>query len=151
MSYKEQKMIATIVKENRKKLGYTQQEVSDITKISLRSIQRIEKGTVMPRMHTLKALSESLDFPLDVLRPAEDYPNAPQRVSIYRKLILSISSSLIIVLLSFAFVAQSNRFPETNFEVLIYCTSVVAVISIILVKIWDPKKMALPDKTVNKH
>lgn len=58
MSYKKQKMIATIVKEKRKTLGYTQQEVSDITKISLRSIQRIEKGTVMPRMHTLKALSE---------------------------------------------------------------------------------------------
>jgi len=151
MSYKEQKMIATIVKEKRKELGYTQQEVSDITKISLRSIQRIEKGAVMPRMHTLKALAESLDFSLDVLNPDESHSNAPGRVSIYRKVILSISSALIIVLLSFAFVAQSNRFPETNFEFLIYCTSIVAVISIIWVKIWDPKKIVLPDKTLNKH
>ncbi len=151
MSYKEQKMIATIVKEKRKELGYTQQEVSDITKISLRSIQRIEKGTVMPRMHTLKALSESLNFPLDVLRPAKSNSNAPQGGSIYRKVILSISCSFIIVLLSFAFVAQSNSFPETNFEFLIYCTSIVAIISFILVKIWDPKKIALPDKNINDH
>lgn len=144
-------MIATIVKEKRKTLGYTQQEVSDITKISLRSIQRIEKGTVMPRMHTLKALSESLDFSLDMLNSEESNPNVLERVSFYRKLILSISSSLTIVLLSAAYIAQSKRFPETNFEFLIYCTSIVAVISIILVKIWDPKRIAFSRKTENRH
>lgn len=140
MSYKEQKMIATIVKENRKKLGYTQQEVSDITRISLRSIQRIEKGTVMPRMHTLRTLSESLNFSLDFLGQEEPELNTQKKVSTYRKFILSISATLTIVLLSAAFVAQSNSFPETNFEFFIYCAVIVGIISVVLVKIWDPKK-----------
>ena len=50
-------MIASIVKEGRLAKGYTQKEVSDLTGISLRSIQRIENGEVEARTYSLKALS----------------------------------------------------------------------------------------------
>ena len=63
----DQNMIANIVKERRMHLKYTQQELADKSKLSLRSIQRIEKGEVIPRMHTLKALSDSLNISIDLL------------------------------------------------------------------------------------
>ena len=48
MNVKKQKMIAEIVKEYRAIKGYTQKELADISNISLRSIQRIESGEVVP-------------------------------------------------------------------------------------------------------
>lgn len=54
MNEKLKNMIASIVKEKRQELNMTQQELADLTNLSLRSIQRIEKGEVMPRKHTLK-------------------------------------------------------------------------------------------------
>ncbi len=38
-----------------------------MSSISLRSVQRIEKGEVMPRMHTLKVLANCLDFSLEAI------------------------------------------------------------------------------------
>ncbi|MBT34595.1 MAG: hypothetical protein CMO01_33450, partial [Thalassobius sp.] len=72
MNKEKQKMIATIVKEKRINLNYTQKELADISNISLRSIQRIEKGEVTPRMHTLKILSNCLNFSLDFLNKSEN-------------------------------------------------------------------------------
>ncbi|RZS93892.1 helix-turn-helix domain-containing protein [Aquimarina brevivitae] len=72
------KVIAEVVKSRRVALGLTQQEVADLTKLSLRSVQRIEKGEVVPRMHTLKMLAQQLDFSLENL----DESNAkPQKFS----------------------------------------------------------------------
>ena len=43
------KDIANLIKEGRAIQGYTQQELSELTGISLRSIQRIENEEVLPR------------------------------------------------------------------------------------------------------
>lgn len=52
----------------RNTLGYSQEELSQFSGISLRTIQRIEKGVVHPRGHTLRALAECLKVELSVLK-----------------------------------------------------------------------------------
>jgi transcriptional regulator with XRE-family HTH domain len=54
--------IGSLIKQSRIKKGYTQQQVADMTQLSLRSVQRIEKGEVMPRQYSLDALANQLEF-----------------------------------------------------------------------------------------
>lgn len=51
--------------EARKNKGFSQEELAFAAGLSLRTIQRIEKGRVRPRLHSLKALAEALDCSLD--------------------------------------------------------------------------------------
>ena len=146
MSYQKQQRIATIVKEKRKSLGYTQKEVSDLTNISIRSIQRIEKGTVVPRMYTLKTLATALNFSLDNLNLEVKSVETKEKPPRYWKLLQSVFYSLMVVLLFAAFVAQSSNFPETNFESLIACAFMVLTLGIILMIIWQPKRLLIPPK-----
>ncbi len=53
------------ITELRKGLSMTQEELSNQTGISTRTIQRIENGTVVPRLVTIKLLSETLDYDLN--------------------------------------------------------------------------------------
>ncbi|MGC9342396.1 MAG: helix-turn-helix domain-containing protein [Bacteroidales bacterium] len=50
--------IATV----RKARGLTQEELVDICNLSVRTLQRIESGEVIPRSYTLKVLSEALEY-----------------------------------------------------------------------------------------
>ncbi len=49
------------LKENREKLNLTQEELSDKSGISVRTIQRIESGNE-PKGHTLKILAKTLEI-----------------------------------------------------------------------------------------
>ncbi len=149
MNNEKQKMIATIVKEKRIHFKYTQQELADISKISLRSIQRIEKGEVIPRMHTLKALSGCLNFSLDFLDRNDS--TVQKEVLLFRRIIISILIVLTVLLLSAAFIAQSSTFPETDFEFIIYCISVVGILSFILLNLWSKKSISLQNNTASKN
>ncbi len=54
--------------EYRKLRGLTQQELADQTGVSLRTVQRIEKGEVSPRPYTLRQLKQALDIPAQTLQ-----------------------------------------------------------------------------------
>lgn len=136
MNNAKQKLIADLVKEKRMFLGYTQKEVSEMSRISLRSIQRIEKGEVMPRMYTLKLLAKCLDFSLDSINNTESKNS--KRGNKY-KITLSLSFIVLPALLFAAYIAQSSIFPETNFELLMACFFILSLISIFLLKIWSRK------------
>ena len=56
----------------RKAKGLTQEELAEKCNITARTIQRIESGQVQPRTHTIRQISESLDF---------EYFNATDRLS----------------------------------------------------------------------
>ncbi len=58
----QQKIIAA-----RKNKGFTQEELADLTKITPRTIQRIESGESVPRNFTLKAIAVALDMPFENL------------------------------------------------------------------------------------
>lgn len=133
MDMVKRKLIADLVKDKRMRLGYTQKEVSEMSSISLRSIQRIEKGEVMPRMHTLKILANCLDFSLDAINVAK--PVDDKSLDKY-KITLSLSAIILPVLLFAAFMAQSSTFPETTFELLIAWFLILSLIFILLLKIW---------------
>lgn len=59
--------IGTLIKELRLKKGITQEELAYRTEISVRTIQRIEKGEVDPRAYTLKAIASALDVDFELL------------------------------------------------------------------------------------
>lgn len=50
-----------LIKELRIKKGLTQEELADLTKLSTRTIQRIENGDVDPRAYSLQMIAKALD------------------------------------------------------------------------------------------
>lgn len=134
--------IARAIRDGRAAKGLTQQELADLTGISLRSVQRIEGGEVLPRAYTMRVLGEKLDLgdltagltasDANVASPAD----APRQLNKPRKVILTIGIGLLLFFVAAAFVAQSRRFPETQFEGLLYWGAVLAVYVAVLFRIW---------------
>lgn len=56
----------------RKQAGLTQQQLADQAGLSLRTIQRIEKGSTKPYGHSLQVLAEALDHPLEAFTAMEE-------------------------------------------------------------------------------
>jgi transcriptional regulator with XRE-family HTH domain len=127
--------IARLVKEGRSAKGVTQQELSEKAGISLRSVQRIENGEVLPRPYTIRVLAEQLGF-LEALEAGRAPVREKRKLNQPRKLIISIGLGLLLLLGALAFVAQSARFPETDFERFLLWGGVVAVYTIVLFKVW---------------
>lgn len=51
----------------RKKKGLTQEQLAELTNITVRTIQRIENGDSVPRSYTLKAIAAALDVTFEEL------------------------------------------------------------------------------------
>jgi len=60
-------MIGQKIKELRLLKGLTQEDLAEQTRLSVRTIQRIESGDVDPRTYTLSLLAEALDVELETL------------------------------------------------------------------------------------
>ena len=60
-------MIASVVREGRIAKGYTQKELSELSNISIRSIQRIENAKYSVTLDTLISIAEALNIPLKKL------------------------------------------------------------------------------------
>jgi len=56
----------------RRKKGLTQEELADLTSVTVRTIQRIEAGQTTPRSYTVKALATALDTTFEELMSMED-------------------------------------------------------------------------------
>ena len=130
MENEKQKMIASVVKAKRTDLNYTQQELADLCKVSLRSTQRIENGEVYPRQYTLNELSKNLNFSLDILKAKGNVNQITPKSDLAKKRIMSLTLILGTILLSTAFVAQSSNFPETNFELYLFYTAILGFLSL---------------------
>ena len=131
--------VAGLIKEGRAAKGYTQQELADLAKISLRSVQRIENGEVLPRQYTLRVLAEHLEIKLKpTVREAGQATGSPKKAGLSktRKWILTVASGILLLLLTGAFLSQSAHFPETDFERLLLWSGVVGVYAIALFRIW---------------
>ena len=155
MKQNQQEMIAALVKEGRMAKGYTQKELSQLSNISIRSIQRIENGDILPRTYTLKTLAGILEQPFEeftkilqsqthILEEINDtetarHPKPALSINKKQRIILSAGICLAIVFFSWAFIAQSPRFPETTFELLIFSGIVLLLVTGILFLIWRNK------------
>ena len=142
-------MTATWLKEGRLSKGLTQKELSERSNISVRSIQRIENGDIVPRSHTLKTLAEILGLSFEtfmqsarsqnVVIPEGEEVEAATGITRAQRIILSIGVCLIIIFLAWAYTAQSARFPETSFELFLFMAGVLAVITAALFVVWRKK------------
>jgi transcriptional regulator with XRE-family HTH domain len=128
--------LAKLVREKRTAKGITQQELADMAGISLRSVQRMENGEVLPRSFTLRVIAEKLDF--DIAPTTKDGIIPPTAPGINRphKLILTFGIGLIILLGTAAYISQSAHFPETDFERFILWGGVISVYTFILYRLW---------------
>jgi transcriptional regulator with XRE-family HTH domain len=134
--------IAEAVKTARLQKGYTQLELSQLSGIGLRSIQRIENGAVQPRLYTVKALAGHLYLQFNSIELNSETPDQTiekaerPKLNRQQKFIFTIGSGLLLLLASGAFLSQSVRFPETNFELFSFWTTITATYLLILIKIW---------------
>lgn len=55
------------IKEKRKERGMTQEELAELSKINLRTVQRIENGETTPRGNSLNSICEVLEIDLSEL------------------------------------------------------------------------------------
>jgi transcriptional regulator with XRE-family HTH domain len=162
MDQSSKKRIGQLIKEGRATKGYTQQELSELTGISLRSIQRIENKEVLPRSYTMRLLADQLGItgslvtastvspeiaapktasassalaspaPLPSLNPTVRSP----RLNKTQKIILSIGTGVLLILGASAFIVQSRKFPETEFESLLLWMSIAAFYLFVLFRLW---------------
>jgi transcriptional regulator with XRE-family HTH domain len=145
-------MIATLVKEGRLAKGYTQKELSDLSNISIRSIQRIENGEIIPRSYTIKTIAEIIGVPFEAFTKAAPKSSIslnenndielqqPPLINKPQRIIVSVGVCFTILFLAFAYIFQSAAFPETTFELLVYCAMVLLLITVLLFFIWRHKK-----------
>ena len=140
-------MTATWLREGRLSKGLTQKELAERSNISVRSIQRIENGELIPRSYTLKTLAGFLELSFEEFmanarrqhveigdQDIEVSTNRPQRI------ILSIGLSLVILLLGFAYVVQAPEFPETTFELLLFLAGSLGVLTLALYFVWRGRR-----------
>ncbi|MCG2615963.1 helix-turn-helix domain-containing protein [Terrimonas sp. NA20] len=129
-------MIAASVKEARLAKGYTQKELSDLTNVSVRSIQRIENGEIVPRSYTLKTLAAALEISLEQAEVRESPLKTATGMTKSQKIVISAGLPLISFLACWAFIAQSPRFPETAFELIVLAIIMVLFITTALFFLW---------------
>ena len=82
----ETQSIAKNLVYQRKLKGYTQEQLSEKTQVTVRTIQRIEKGEVNPQLQTVKLLATALNIEVDDLLILEN----PKEESIQEKWLLLI-------------------------------------------------------------
>lgn len=135
--------IAQLVKEQRRKKKLTQQQLADLTGLSLRSVQRLENGEAISRMYTLEAVGKELDlsdrFKELTARPApeKNIESAPgKKLSKTQKIIISFTSAVLIALLIAAYIFQSPTFPETAFEMTVLTAGALVIYAVILFFVW---------------
>ncbi len=77
--------------------GLSQEHLADLSNISLRTIQRIEKGIGSPRIYTIKTLAEYLDIDISNLE-TNLASNVTIEIATLKKMNVSIIITLIIPL-----------------------------------------------------
>ncbi len=147
MNSNQKHMTATWLREGRLSKGLTQRELAEKSNISVRSIQRIENGDLIPRSYTLKTLAEVLELSFEEFMTTarqqrveigeQDVEVSPNRT---QRMILSVGVSLVILLLAFAFLVQAPKFPETTFELLLFLVVVFGAVTAALFLVWRNRR-----------
>lgn len=142
----ETKSIGSNLIYQRKLKGYSQEELSEKTQVTIRTIQRIEKGDVNPHLQTIKLLSVALEIEVDDLLMLEN----PKEENIQKKwlfllhgtpllgLILPLCNILIPLFLWIHKREDNNIYNEhgrkvVNFQIsmtLLYVLSFIALLTI---------------------
>lgn len=134
--------------DRRKEVKLTQQELSEKTGVSLRTIQRIEKGEVIPRTFTVKQIEKALN-----LSTTTREPTFPEQEDALRTLKLSLWSSILLPFLYSIivyFVWKNNRWDSNRskaIKVLVnqnLIASFLVIPILVLISLWLLKSFDLP-------
>lgn len=87
-----QDTIASNLVYQRKSKGLTQKDLSEKTNVTVRTIQRIEKGETKPHLHTIKLLAAALEIEVEDLIPL----NKPKEENLQKKWLLLFHSTPLI-------------------------------------------------------
>lgn len=133
--------IGSLIKQSRIKKGYTQQQVADMTQLSLRSVQRIEKGEVVPRQYSLDILANQLEFTPIAVEDKFSIVESSITVTLKplnkaRRLILTFGLAILLILFTGAFISQSQGFPETHFEAFLLWAGIAIAYLIFVWNVW---------------
>ena len=150
MKENQKKMTATWLREGRLSKGLTQKELSERSNISIRSIQRIENGEIIPRSHTLKTLAGILELSFEefmksarkqniTIQENEDVETLSSALNAPQRIILSTGICMVIIFLAWAYTSQAKNFPETTFELLVFTATVLTLITSALFFLWHNK------------
>lgn len=139
----EKQKLAEVIKKRRAAEGYTQTELAEKTQISLRSIQRIEKGEVLPRSFTVKQLARVLGFSHKDIVSTDARDKSSQDAGKAKKIILAAGIPPVFLLLAFAFLAQSATFPETSFERSLFWAAIISILAAFQWFLWVGRKRNL--------
>lgn len=72
------------MRKARRERGFTQEQLSDRSGISVRHIAKIEKGTINPSFEVLSALMAALGISFDVLFCPSNEPGEAELINLYR-------------------------------------------------------------------
>lgn len=126
------------IRKGRLAKGYTQVKLSELTNVSLRSIQRIESGEVKPRTDTLNLLAAQLEINIDFLTLNENNnsPSIPSKPEQPNRIILQIGTAILALLLGAAYLSQSPTFPETTFELFMFWAAITLIYLVVTFGKW---------------
>lgn len=130
----------------RKLKGFTQQDLSDKTNVTVRTIQRIEKGETEPHLQTVKLLATALEIEVNELLPLEN----PKEENIQKKWLLLIHTSpfigfvlpffnIFIPLLLWIHKREDNRIYDehgrkvVNFQISLMLYFILIIITLLLI------------------
>ncbi len=129
-------MIAAYVKEGRLAKGYTQKELSDLSNVSVRSIQRIENAEIIPRSYTIKTLFDVLEIPVEKIQQVNPAGKKALKINKEQKVILTIAIPVVVFLAVWAFISQSATVPETTFEAVILALITIVILIVFFIYMW---------------
>jgi transcriptional regulator with XRE-family HTH domain len=108
-----------IIRSERIKKGWTQEDLAERIHSTSKTIQRIESGKVKPRSSTLLALAQVLDFPLDRLKPEEQVDRQEEKYPVVPRILLHLSALLLLILPTYLlWIWVKPQFPGLKKEVL---------------------------------
>jgi XRE family transcriptional regulator, regulator of sulfur utilization len=79
------------IRDLRKSKGISQELLAENSNISLRTIQRIETGTVTPRPHTIKTLAAALAVPVEQLSSIEEDTKELEQIAVAKLRLINFS------------------------------------------------------------
>jgi len=132
----------------RKLKGFTQNKLAELSDVTIRTIQRIEKGDVNPQLQTIKLLANALEIEVDDILVIEN----PKEESVQNKWLLMIHGSpmvgfifpLSILLPLFLWIHKRDDNPiydahavkVINFQISVNILFALALISLVTIQGW---------------
>lgn len=141
--------LAERLKYYRKSKGYTQEELSHETQVTVRTIQRIENAEVNPHLNTVKLLAAALDIEVTELLPLKN----PKEETIKKKWLLLLHATPLlgffiplcnVLLPLFIWIHKREDNPiynehgikVINFQITVLLVAVLAFVALLTIKKW---------------